>query len=224
MSKEKVSNLEDKRTKKVVVKEGGPVEITNVVLRDIMNYGGVPDGDSQFEFNPYRRLMGSYKISPRLMNKCQPLVQKVKTAVEGMEENRKKLLENFCERDKEDKPVMLPNENEVEVRLVAHFAKVSEADKGTNVTNLILKKDIDKIRERITKSLPSVFWTYTFEAGKEEEFNKALTELLAEDVPWEGQKKIVVVSGDLPDQFFNVFERGLLAPLFEFNDLGEEGT
>lgn len=221
--KENVSNLSDKRKEKAKVREGSPVKVTNSELRDIVNYGGIPDEDSKFVPNPYSRLMSSYEISPRLMNRCQHLVHKVKKAVGDLEENRKKLLDKYCERDKKEELVMLPNEGEVDIRLVKHFAKLAEADKDTNVTNIVLKKDTDKVREQIIKSLPPAFWSYTFEAGKEEEFNDALNKLLAEDVTWEAQKKIVIVAEDLPDQFLNAFERSLLTPLFEFDDLEEGG-
>lgn len=51
-------------------------------------------------------------------------------------------------------------------------------------------------------------------------FEDAFQEVLGQKADFGGMRKIVVTKDDIPDhKFFNAFERAILSPLFEFDDL-----
>lgn len=212
----KVVDLDDERDK--AVKESGVIDITNLQLRDIVSYRSTEEDPL---LNPYNRIMSSYEISPRLMNRCQYLATKIRMAVDNLEENRKKLLEKYCDRDDKGSPVMLPDENEVELRVVKHFSELAKMDENTNVTNSVTARDVEDVRKQILKNLPPLYWRYSFKDGEEVKFASDLNKLMEEKAMLDDVKKVSVSDKDLPDKFLNSYERSLLAPLFEFDDLEE---
>jgi len=210
----KVTKLSDERRKRQKVREGSPVDITNRQLRDILNYG--TDRNS----NPYHRIMSSREISPRLLALCEQLIPRVTQAQDILNTTRKKLIERYSRLDGKKQPIMLPNELIVEQQLVEHFSKLAANDKTNNVAKLIQKEEVDKAREEIVARLPRDFWRYDVE--NQFELDDAFEEVLNQKADFGEMKKIVITKDDIPrPTFFNAFERAILSPLFEFDDLEE---
>lgn len=216
--RKKVSSVKKSKEAEAVLKvrEGSLIKITNRELRDLLNYGRTSEGT---DINPYNRIMSSYDISPRVMNKCQHLTGKVQVAVENLETCRTKLIEGFCKKDKKGEPIKIPDENEVMRRTVKHFAELAENAGDLNLDDLFSLKSKEESKKRIMDDLPPHFYRYEFDDEEKEKFEKALKELLDQEVEFDELKKIVVIDGDLPERFLNAYERHLLSFLFEFDDL-----
>jgi len=214
-TKKKITELdvERKRREKKEVREGAPADVTNQQLWDILNYGtpNIPDS------NPYHKIMSSREISPRLLALCEQLIPKVRVAQEVLNATKKRLAEAHSRLDGDKKPIMLPNEQIVEEQIVEHFSKLENNDKS-NVTRVIQRDEMEKVRKDVEARLPRKFWRY--DIIDQVTFEDAFQEVLGQKADFGGMRKIVVTKDDIPDhKFFNAFERAILSPLFEFDDL-----
>lgn len=199
-SKDKIIDLEAKRQEK----ENNQIQITNRELRAFfipvqMNF--MDPANARFMSTPYIELMTSEKSKELLAKariKLMKLDMRISEELKILENVRKELVEKYCKKDKEGKPILKP-------------PNIGRDPKKK------LSPEEEEMYKKTIENIPKDRWTHEFEEENQKLFTKEFEELLNENADIQGDK-ITLRSDDLPKGLLNPGEMGSLAKIINFEE------